>query len=129
MVVLFIFAAAILLARAILPKPGSPKPTKLGRATAQLFTFKTQLRAFRIDNGFYPTGTNGLRALIRQPTGATNWHGRYAVTIPKDPWGRNYVYECPGKHTASGYPYDLSSLGPPGADKPIANWNIPKLAP
>jgi hypothetical protein len=39
-----------------------------------------------LDNGFYPSGNNGLRDLIRQPVGASNWHGPCLKTIPKDPW-------------------------------------------
>lgn len=95
----------------------------------QLSVFKTQLDVFLDENGFYPSSTNGLQALVHRPAGATNWRGQYAITIPKDPWGGDYVYVCPGRHTASGYPYDLGSFGPPGANKPIANWDNPKLIP
>jgi hypothetical protein len=31
----------------------------------------------------------------------------------------------PGNHTASGYPYDLLSLGPPGANNLIVKWQNP----
>jgi general secretion pathway protein G len=96
---------------------------------SQIALFRIQLGAFRIDNGFYPDGTNGLQDLVRQPVGATNWHGPYSPGIPKDPWAQDYVYECPGKHSASGYPYDLLSLGPPGASNPVANWANSDLAP
>ncbi|MBI1176925.1 type II secretion system protein GspG [bacterium] len=129
MVVVFIFAVVVLVARVTLPKPGSRMSSKLSAAIAQLSAFKTMLDAFHDDNGFYPTGANGLQALIRQPIGATNWHGPYANTILKDPWDQDYVYVNPGKHAASGYPYDLASPGPPGNKRTIANWDNPRLIP
>ena len=91
--------------------------------------FKTALDEFQLDNGFYPTGTNGLMALLQRPPGATNWHGPYIEALPKDPWGRDYRYECPGKHTAVGYPYDLWSLGGRPVNSIIANyeWGLKPL--
>ncbi|PWU09643.1 MAG: hypothetical protein C5B50_26960 [Verrucomicrobia bacterium] len=71
-----------------------------------------------------PSGTNGLRALVTAPTATTNWHGPYLNEIPKDPWGHEYIYACPGKHSS----YDLYSLGP-GKNSPIANWEHPSLRP
>src|ERR1035437_1850401 len=104
--------AAILLAGiyAIIPKFGGlERRMPVAVAMTQIATFKTGLTFFRAHNGFYPTGTNGLQDLVRQPAGTTNWHGPYVDGIPKDPWGREYVYECPGKHSELGYPYDLRS--------------------
>ena len=89
----------------------------------QIAAFKTALDVFEADNGFYPTGTNGLQDLVRQnPPGPRTGMDLYSDGTPKDPWGHDHVYECPGKHTASGYPYDLFSLGPPGKNALIANW-------
>ena len=109
------------------PYHGS-RPAPITAAVTQLGAFSTALEAFREDNGFYPTGTNGLQDLVRQPVGTTNWH-QYLDSIPKDPWGNDYAYECPAKHTSSGYPYDLSSPGPPRENSPIANWQRPALKP
>ena len=52
--------------------------------------------------------------LIQQPRDAQNWRGPYlqSDSIPKDPWGNDYIYECPGRHNPTSY--DISSLGPPG---------------
>ena len=121
-------AALFLFLTLAVPKSGrgTARPTA---ALVQLHTFAAQLRAFRDDTGYYPPGTNGLQDLVRQPAGVANWHGPYAQHIPKDPWGCDYVYACPGEHTALGYPYDLLSLGPPGASNPIANWASPALKP
>lgn len=98
-------------------------------AMTQIFTFKTALEAFQADNGFYPTGRDALQALVKQPAGTTNWRGPYVSfdSIPRDPWGNDYLYECPSRHNSNSY--DISSPGPPRANAPIANWECPGLRP
>jgi general secretion pathway protein G len=125
---LCVLALAILLLIALTPKHGHGRP-RLAAAKSQIYSFARALAAFRRDTGYYPPGTNGLSDLVRQPSGAVNWYGPYYGDIPKDPWGRDYIYACLGQHTASGYPYDLCSLGPPGANAPIANWANPGMKP
>lgn len=107
----------------------SPKMSSIGsgdarpRATlAQISAFSQALDLFKVDNGYYPTGTNALQALITAPAGATNWH-QYLDSIPIDQWGHAYVYECPGKHRTNSY--DLFSMGPDGragTEDDIVNW-------
>lgn len=125
---LCVLAIAAIALIAVYPKLGHGNP-RLIAAVTQMEAFKTQLSAFRDDNGLYPAGSNGLQDLVRRPPAATNWHGPYADGVPKDPWGQDYIYGCPGKHIAAGYPYDLLSLGPPGESDPIANWMHPGLKP
>jgi general secretion pathway protein G len=64
---------------------------------------------YRLDVGRCPPD---LSALLAQPSGATGWNGPYLrrSEIPRDPWGNEYVYRCPGEDRA----YDLYSLGPDG---------------
>ena len=66
-------------------------------ARTQIGLFKTQLNAYRLHVGSYPTGTQGLNALLEQPAdlkNPTKWRGPYADdTIPNDPWGSPYQYE------------------------------------
>ncbi len=113
--------------------PGSHRTVRAAveAATYEVRKFSEELDAFRQDTGFYPTGTNGLQDLVLQPHGCTNWQGSYIRGRPPeivlDPWNQPYVYEYPGKHAALGYPFDLYSPGPPGKNKPIANWHDPKL--
>jgi general secretion pathway protein G len=126
--VLCVLIIAIILLIVVMPRYGHGN-ARLTATVTQIAVFKTQLSVFRDDNGFYPVGTNGLQDLVRQPAATTNWHGPYAQDIPKDPWGRDYVYEIPGKHTSSGYPYDLFSLGPTPGTNVIANWAFPSLKP
>jgi len=105
---------------------GRTEQAKEQAAVTQISTFKTALDAFEVDNGYYPKGKNGLVDLIQQPKDAQNWRGPYLQTdsVPKDPWSNDYIYECPGRHNPTSY--DLSSTGPPGADKVIGNWTMQK---
>jgi general secretion pathway protein G len=117
-----------LLAAIVLPKfSGTTERGRMTAAQTQISTFKTALDAFEVDMGYYPKGKGGLVDLIQAPRGAANWHGPYLQTdvIPKDPWGNDYIYECPGRHNPSSY--DLMSVGPDGragTDDDICNWTI-----
>ena len=46
------------------------------------------------------------------PSGVSSWRGPYLTKpeLPKDPWGRDYVYRSPGQQG----PFDLGSLGSDG---------------
>jgi general secretion pathway protein G len=56
------------------------------------------LKLYRLDNQRYPTGEQGLQALVSRPTAAPappNWK-QYLEKLPNDPWGRPYQYLNPG---------------------------------
>ena len=109
------------LAAIVYPKVmGRSEQARVTAAQTQIANFKTALDAFEVDTGYYPKGRNGLNDLIVQPRDVTGWHGPYLDSIPKDPWGNDYSYECPGKHNPSSY--DIYSPGSPGAQTPIGNW-------
>ena len=116
------------LAAIVLPKfSGISERSRVTATQTQLSTFKTALDAFEVDMGFYPKGKSGLLDLIQQPRDAKNWHGPYLQSdvIPKDPWGTDYIYECPGRHNPSFY--DLYSAGPDGRagnEDDIGNWTL-----
>lgn len=81
------------------------------------------LDLFELDIGRYPTTKEGLAAL-RQYSGEDKdrWKGPYLKKMPRDPWGRNYVYKSPGSHNND---YDLYSLGPNGVEgdeDDVKNW-------
>ncbi len=95
----------------------------------RLGPIKTALGMFDVDCGRYPTTAEGLEVLFKLPnnTSITNWHGPYIekVSEPKDPWGHEFVYRCPGIHNIGGY--DLYSMGPDGKDgtaDDIGNWAV-----
>ena len=116
-----------ILAAIVIPKfSGRTEQAKEQAAVTQISNFKTALDSFEVDNGYYPKGKNGLQDLIVAPKDAQNWKGPYiqSDTVPKDPWQNEYIYENPGRHNPTSY--DLSSMGPPGADKIIGNWTTQK---
>lgn len=112
------------LAAIVVPKlAGRTEQARQTAATTQIANFSTALDAFEIDNGRYPKGKNGLAELVEQPGDATGWKGPYLKEIPKDPWGNDYIYECPGKNNPTSY--DLMSMGPDaktGGDDDVTNW-------
>lgn len=56
------------------------------------------LKLYKLDNQRYPTGEQGLQALVARPTAAPippNWKP-YVEKLPNDPWGLPYQYLNPG---------------------------------
>lgn len=122
-----------LLAGIVIPNIiGNVGRAEIERAKADIKSFETALGMYRLDNGIYPSTEQGLQALIEAPsTGSLpkRWKkGGYLQkhSIPKDPWGNDYVYICPGSHGD----YDLTAYGKDGMsggedeDKDINNWEI-----
>ncbi len=70
------------------------------------------LKLYRLDNQRYPSGEQGLTALLTKPSTAPvppNWRP-YLEKLPTDPWGRAYQYLSPGVHGE----VDVLSLGADG---------------
>ena len=117
-----------ILAAIVVPRlVGRGEEAKIRATQAQITSFKSALNVFEVDNQYYPKGQNGLTDLIQRPRDAQSWRGPYLEgdTIPKDQWGRDFSYVCPGKHNTSGY--DISSAGPDGqfnTDDDISNWTV-----
>jgi general secretion pathway protein G len=97
---------------------------RIAATKTQIAAFRAALAAFEIDNGHFPQGRNGLLELVQRPREAQNWRGPYLDGgIPKDRWGHEFLYECPGKHNPE--TYDIVSMGPDGAlgtEDDIATW-------
>jgi general secretion pathway protein G len=89
---------------------------KSAAAKSQMQIFELALDAYRLDNDYYPSTSQGLNALVQAPTGeppALRWRGPYLKRdAPQDPWGRPYLYRSPGTSSPDGY--DLLSLGRDG---------------
>jgi len=113
-----------ILAAIVVPKfVGRTEQARQTAAVTQISSFNTALSAFEVDNGYYPKGKSGLMDLVVQPRDTQNWHGPYLDAVPKDPWGNEYIYECPGRNNPNSY--DLMSMGPDlrvGGDDDITNW-------
>jgi len=130
MVVIVILA---LLAALVGPKIiGRSDDAKLTDAKLQIRNLETALKLYKLDSGAYPTTEQGLQSLIAKPTIGQipkNYRAEgylESKSIPRDPWGTEFIYLAPGEHGD----YDLCSLGADavkggegkGAD--ICNWNI-----
>jgi general secretion pathway protein G len=99
----------------------------LGKANAQvaktdIATLDQAVEHYRIDNNAYPSGSEGLRALVA--SGNSTTAGGYIKKLPSDPWKRPYIYSFPGQHG----PFDISTLGADGVaggtgeNADIGNW-------
>lgn len=117
----------ILAALAAIVTPKFAKRSEQARVTAartQISQFEVALDAFEIDVGRYPSSSEGLRALVQQPSNAEGWQEAYLKRdVPRDPWDNEYVYKYPGQNNENGY--DLYSYGPDGkqgGDDDIVNW-------
>ena len=84
--------------------------SKVKTARIQIESFSSALDLFYLDNGRYPTSSEGLPALVQRPANSLAWNGPYlkTVSVPTDPWGRPYRYRSPGDHA----PYEITSSGP-----------------
>ena len=123
---LLVLVILAVLAAIVIPKfSGRSQQAKETAAKSQISSIEIALDAFEVDTGFYPSGANGLDALLNPPSNATNWKGPYLKKgVPLDPWGNPYAYNYPGRNNAGGY--DLMSVGPDGragGDDDITNWD------
>jgi general secretion pathway protein G len=90
-----------------------------GRQTttrASLHQLHTAVNQFHLDTGRWPTEDEGLTVLIQQPADVRNWQpGGYleTTTIPKDGWGRDFIFEL---NPESGKPFVIKSLGADGQE-------------
>jgi general secretion pathway protein G len=84
------------------------------------------LKLYKLDNQRYPTGEQGLQALVSKPTAIPippNWKS-YVDKLPNDPWGRPYQYLNPGVKAE----IDVMSFGADGQpggegkDADIGSW-------
>jgi len=104
-----------LLAAIIVPKVMSrPDEARAVAAKADIAALTQALKLYRLDNTAYPSTEQGLQALVARPAAQpipVNWkQGGYVDRLPKDPWGREYLYLNPGVHGE----IDVFSLGADG---------------
>jgi general secretion pathway protein G len=109
---------------------GRVSDAKEATARTQIDMLSVALDSYRLDNGRYPTTSQGLDALRTAPTSEplpTNWRGPYVRrAVPMDPWDHPYEYRSPGDENPAAY--DVFTLGLDGApggegeDTDITNW-------
>jgi general secretion pathway protein G len=121
MLVVIIIGALVAM---VMPRlTGRGEQARVAAAKADIMAnIATGLKLYELDNGNFPTGEEGLGALMNKPASTTNWRGPYLEKTPTDPWGREYKYKSPGEHRQADF--DLYSLGKDGveSDDDVKNW-------
>ena len=118
MVVLIIIAImASFIVPSVISRPDEARTTKVKN---DIMALEGALDLFKLDNGRYPTNSEGLSILAE---GDLN---TYLKRLPLDPWGSPYQFSNPGKNRY----IDIFSLGADqqiggdGMNKDIGNWNL-----
>ena len=94
-----------------------PARAKVAITRAQIATLSAALKLYQMRNGTLPTQEQGLQALVEKPQTPpvpSNWQeGGYLDSrqVPRDGWGHEYVYFCPGPR---GEPFLVLSYGADG---------------
>ena len=119
---------ASLVAVRIMDRPGEARTLK---AQLDIQTLENAIKLYKLDNAYYPSTEQGLRALVEKPsTGRipNKWReGGYLEkgVVPKDPWNNDYLYLSPCIHNRN---FDLLSYGADGEqggegeDADVNNW-------
>lgn len=109
----------ILSTMVVLNIAGAPDEARVNKAKADIQTIESALILYKVQNGFYPTTEQGLKALVEKPTSKpipkTYPPGGYLKqdNVPQDPWGNPYVYRSPGEENR---PYEIISRGADALD-------------
>lgn len=124
MVVLVIIGVlAALIAPNVLERADEAKVTA---ARTDVNNLMQALKLYRLDNNRYPSGEQGLQALVIKPTtGAIppNWKP-YLPKLQNDPWGQPYQYANPGvKGEIDVYSFGADGqVGGEGKDAEVGSW-------
>ncbi len=84
------------------------------------------LKLYKLDNHRFPTGEQGLQALVSRPTVdpvPPNWKN-YLDKLPADPWGQPYQYLNPGVRGEVDV-FSFGADGQPGGegkDADVGSW-------
>jgi len=117
-----------ILASIVVPKIMSrPDEARIVKAKQDVLAIQNALDLYKLDNGVYPTTDQGLMALVEKPTTEPfprDWKP-YLKSLPKDPWGREYLYLNPGQHGDIDVFTEGASgqSGGSGINAEIGNWD------
>lgn len=107
-----------------------PDEARVIAARSDIAALLAALKLYRLDNQRYPTGEQGLGALIARPAlppVPPNWKPNgYIERLPKDPWGQPYQYLNPGLRGEIDV-YSFGADGQPGGagiDADIGSWDL-----
>ena len=114
------------LAAMVVPRlTGRTEQAKIARSKSDIAAIEVALDLYEFDTGKF---ASSLESLVgREPPAdfsgeASQWNGPYLKKgLPKDPWGRTYVYNRDSQHNQD---YDIFSLGQDGqlGNDDISNW-------
>ena len=113
---LVVLVILVLLASIIGPRViGYLGSSRTKTAGVQIANMVTAVELFRIDVGRYPTSAEGLDALVKPQGNIPGWNGPYLAKgdLPKDPWGKPYLYEA---STQGGAAFRIKSYGGDGKE-------------
>ena len=126
-VIVILGVLAALIVPNVISRPDEARATV---AKSDVAAIMSALKLYRLDNQRYPTGEQGLAALVakpEQPPVPPNWKpGGYLEKLPKDPWGRPYVYLNPGVRgevEVMSFGAD-GQAGGSGVDADIGSWEL-----
>ena len=126
-VIVILGVLAALIVPNVLSRPDEARATV---AKSDVAAIVQALKLYRLDNQRYPTAEQGLTALVakpEQPPVPPNWKaGGYLEKLPKDPWGRPYVYINPGVRgeiEVMSFGAD-GQAGGSGIDADIGSWDL-----
>ena len=98
----------------------------IGAAKSQVKLLADALTGYKTDNKDFPSEESGLQALVENVDDLETWRGPYLQgSLPKDPWGNDYVYRCPGEENR---PFEVISygadgeIGGEGENADISSW-------
>lgn len=129
--ILVVVSILAILGALIVPKiMDRPNEARVVAAKHDIGTVVAALKLYKLDNGRYPTTEQGLQALVEKPTSEpvpANWKGGgYLEKMPKDPWGRDYLYLNPGiKREIDVMSYGADGQqGGEGFDADLGSWML-----
>ena len=87
------------------------KSANIGAAKSQIKLLVDAVNGYKLAYKSYPEGENGLQALVENIEDKENWQPSLQGSLPKDPWGNDYIYKCPGDENR---PFEIISYGADG---------------
>ena len=119
------------LAALVVPKVlERPDDARAVAAKVDIATIMQALKLYRLDNQRYPSGEQGLNALVAKPETPPippNWKpGGYLERLPRDPWQNPYQYLNPGlKGEVDVFSFGADGRqGGAGKDADIGSWDL-----
>lgn len=103
---------------------------KVSAAKQDVATLVQTLTMYKLDNSRFPSGEQGLKALVEKPVLPplpNNWRsGGYLPRLPNDPWGNPYQFANPGLHgDIDVYSFGADGkTGGEGEGADIGSWNL-----